>query len=519
MSLLMRKKVKSIVATNDFSTLTWDSLAVNIDKAETLVGKNAQLRYGIATETDTGLDESKFILVPTVDEWKDDKGLNKMYTSEVLMSGIHMVADANGNPITENFPENAKFRKLAEVEWKNRDKLEEIRCSDETGYDLLPGQNTDDVANLTFICAHLNYLQLKADYPTLPEGVILAGAHTAAMGYRTGILESHAGREFIFVGVTVGKNGGYKIRQIDPSYANRKNKVIKPNDDFPDGTLRMHDKLLELGLGLCIGAGTTHYMMNHTTGGNKMGGHNLKALTINNLYKIDPGHEYPDEQTQTSFIYNVTHPVNKRAVANLVLSNAKVNTWYKNMCLPSPSVMYSDTFMSYRQNLVPSGAHKAYIAALVLKDIADAGMAIFLPDIELGRKVVKIYNDIKEYGARAHVGSRYYTDEPVAISQGEIDSFLPLAAYYVQHRMSTSSLAGSPHLDPTTADSASAKWKAIVQATMRVGAFGAQLEQINAYLKVSGSQGYVVDLSTEEGIHEAVRINDTLQKSINSLFQ
>jgi hypothetical protein len=211
--------------------------------------------------------------------------------------------------------------------------------------------------------------------------------------------------------------------------------------------------------------------------------------------------------------------VNKRAVANLVLRNSRVNCWHKNTSLLYPSVMYSDTFMQYRQNLIPSGAHKVYVAALVLKDIAQSGLAIFLPDIEIGKKVVRIYDEVQRLGARAHIGSRYYTDEPPALSQSEVDEFLPIAAYYVQNKMNTSSIASSPHLSLENADAAPAQWKQIITATVRMSAYDAPIDQVTSYLKLAGATGMVIKLDTDENRQKAVEQNSEILSEISALFK
>jgi hypothetical protein len=519
MSLLQRRRAKQAQKTNDFSTLTWSTLTKSVADAEVLVGKNAQIRYGIATETDVGLPENNYVLVPVTKHWENAAELSEMYKQEVLMCGIHAVTDKAGNTVIDDFPVNRKLADMAEVEWKNRTKLENIVLADDPKYNLGALQQSDLAATMTLICAHLNFVQLSADYPNINEGARIAGAHTIAMAYRTGILESHAGREFIFVEVVPSKAGGYRIIQLDPKYDARPNKPFRNGADVPDGSLRMHEKLVELGLGLCVGAGTTHYMMNHTTGGNTLNGHNLRALTINNLYVVDPAMTEPTEAEQTTFIYNVTHPVNKRAVANIVLQGSRVNCWHKNVYLQNPTVVYADTFMQYRQKLIPSGAHKIYVAAMVLRDIAQAGLAIFLPDQDIARKVIDLYERVLELGARAHIGSRYYTDEPPAINQGDIDDFMSLAAYYVQQKMTTSSLAASPHLSPEVADAAAAAWKTIVDATVRMGGAGAPIEQVTAYMKLTGTAGYRVDLTTEVGLQEAVTQNSAILQMVNTLFR
>lgn len=519
MSLLARKKAKNVTKANNFKDITWESLAQNIDKAQELVGKNAQLRYGIATETDLGLDEEKFVLVPVLEDISDPVNLKKMYDATGLMCGIHTVTDDKGQPIQANFPVARAFTHYAEKEFKHRDSYQDLNVEKDDAYRLVAPPNIDEVGVLTYVCAHLNYLQFQAAYPALKEGYHVAGGHSIAMSYRSGILESFAGREFIFVQVQLGAKGSYAITAIDPAYDKRKVKAIARGDKFGEGTLRMNEKLMELGLAVAINAGTTHYMMNHTTGGRKMNGHNVKALSLNELYVIDPSNTEPSEEEQTTFWYNVTHPVNKRAVASFVLEGSRVNTWYRNEYLPRPTIMHADTFMKYRQKLIPSGAHKAYISAVVLRDIVQSGLGVFLPDMDICNKVTKIYENVLRDGARAHIGARYYTDEPMSVSQAEVDDFLPLAAYYVQHKMSTSSLAASPHLSPDIADSAAPKWKQIIDATMRAGAHSASMEQINNYLTVSGLGGFKVDITTEQGRIEAANANALLGDAINALFK
>lgn len=518
MTLLLRKRAKDAAKTNDFSTLTWATLDKTLDHAESLVGKNAQIRYGIATESDTGLPDTKYVLVPVTHEWRSEAELASMYTTETLMCGLHEVVHKDKTPVVSPFPKNAALATVHRTEVENRVEIKDVDVDDDAEYNLKAIPDPGTTAQLTFICAHLNFLQLSADYPQLKEGVRVTGAHAVAMAYRTGILETHAAREFIFVRVVLEKDGGYTVADIDPVYAKRANKVITKNMKVDRSSLRMNSQLIELGLGICIGAGTTHYMMNHTTGGRRLNGHNLKALTLNNLYTLDPAMGEASEEEQTSFYYNVTHPVNKRAVANLVLNNSHVYCWHKCIYLPAPSVIYSDTFMTYRQNLIPSGAHKVYVAAFVLRAICQDSLGVFLPDQDIANKVIDLYEKIFTLGARTHVGSRYYTDEPIAISQGEVDDFLPYAAYYVHHKMATTSIAASPHLSMEHADAANAKWKAIIDATVKESALNAPMEQIKNYLALAGKLGFKVDLADESGIKDALDVNKQMEDRINILF-
>lgn len=518
MSLLLRKKAKAAAKTNDLSTVTWDSMTSSTQVAETLVGKNAQIRYGIATETDMGLPETRYVLVPTLSDITDPAKLAEMYHSEVLMVGIHEAVTKDGRHITSNFPINSEMSGAAEVEWENRTELKHIRPQDDLNVDLVPAVTPDDASWLTQVAIHLNFTEFSAHYPNISEGARVLGAHAVAMAYRVGILESHATREFQFIQVVPNKTGGYQVIAVDPAYAKRPDCAIKPGTDYPGANMKINEKMVELGLGICVGAGTTHYMMNHTTGGSVLSGHNLKALTVNGVYEIDPGHGQASERDQTTFFYNVTHPVNKRAVANLCLRTSRVNCWHKNAYILSPSVIYADTFMTYRQTLVPAGAHKAFIAAAVLRDICSSKLGIFLPDQDICNTVVKMYADIVKLGARAHIGSRYYTDEAHVLNQSAVDSFLPVAAYYVQQRMPTSSYAGSPHLAPEVADAAQPQWKAIVTATIRAGATGAADEHVKQYITMAGAAGYTVDLSSEDGRLAALAVNDKLLGEISSLF-
>jgi len=518
MSLLQRRKAKLSAKTNDLSSVTWESMSNSTKVAESLVGKNAQIRYGIATETDMGLPESRFVIVPTLEDISDPAVLSKMYQTEVLMSGIHAVCSPNGDRITSDFPVDRLLREVSEIEWDNRHELKAVALPKDFEYSLIPIANPDSSSWLTQVAIHLNFREFSHNYPTISEGARVLGAHSVAMAYRMGILESHAAREFIFCQVAPGDQGSYKIIAIDPSYLRRPERALNVGDVTSGDNLRINDKMVELGLGLAVGAGTTHYMMNHTTGGAKLGGHNLKALSVNGVYEIDPGMGRPSEIDQTTFYYNVTHPVNKRAIANLVLRGSHVSSWHKNAFLLSPSVIFADTFMAYRQSLIPAGAHKAFIAAAILKDICASKLGIFLPDQEICKTVVSVYNQTLAAGARAHIGARYYTDELPVINQSTVDAFIPIAAYYVQQRMPTSSYASSPHLSIENGDGAPATWKSIVQATIRAGAVGAAEENVATYLKYSGAAGYSITLATPEGRDEALRINDVLLKEISALI-
>jgi len=514
MSILTRRNAKNAVKTNDFSALTWNDLEKTIVEAETFVGTNSILRYGIATETDVGLPSTKAVLVPVLEDLGTPDNLARMYSAHVPMIGTHELRNKAKAALKEPFPLDRDLAGLARLEEPER-KAGMFEASEGDYVISNPVfPHPELIGSLTYICAYLNYQQFRRAYPEIRESFIIAGSHAVAMAYRNGLLESYAAREFQFVRVKIADDGSVSIIGLDPAYAARSNAYWKVNDIIKADQLKMSAQLTELGLGLVVGAGTTHYMMNHSTGGARLGGHNVRALSVNGLYNVEPTGIEVAEIDQTTFYYNVLHPVNKRAVANLCIPASKVNSWYRNYFLPPPAVIYSDTFMAYRQTLVPAGTHKAYVAMLALKSIGDAALLPFLPDPDFPARLINIYREIKNAGARAHVGSRYYTGELPSVTQTDVDSFLPIAAYFVQHKMRNSSLAASPHLSLEHAAGAPERWKNVVDLTTRYSAENAPSDAIVRYLARNGAAGVRYDLSSEDGIGAASDQNALLASDI-----
>jgi len=515
-----RQKLLRTTVQNDLSTLTWDSLGTNAQEGKRLLDMNSTFRYGIATESDIGLPPGKRVLVPVIVDRIDDNIVQQMYSDNVVMVNRFTLKVGGRAVAASRAMATRRYIAVSDVAEKAAldPKSKGGKMDDNNAFDQSSGVDPEDLAWLTLVCIRMNYLQLKADYPNLPDHVIIAGAHVIGMSYRNGLLESHAGRDFLFVAVRKDQQEDAIIQYIDPVYASHVNRVIAVDQVIASRDLKVNPTLMEIALGVAIGTACTHYTMNHSTGGKVLTGQNARQLAVNGLYTARPELNAPSETEQTNFYYNVLHPVNKRAVACLVIKNSHVLTWYRNAYLPVPAALYADSFMQYRQRLTPAGCHKVYVAMLALKAICEAKLSVFLPDLTLARKLMQLYDDILAAGARGHIGSMYYTDEPQSISQGEVDEFLPTAAFFVTERMAGSSLSFSPHMSVQHAAAAPDQWKTIVMQTKRIGASQAAPEAIGAYLKRAGIEGFTVDLTTEQGMDSAMEQNNAMLSELQIIF-
>jgi hypothetical protein len=505
---------------NDLTAVNWDNL--KDDTAGVTFDLNASFRYGIATETEVGLPELKKVIVPYPGAMPSANGLAAMYANNELMVGRFAATSGNEVIHADDALETAAYRQA----WKAANKAKFETTTDGTTIDV--GQNVvlkapapinpNQLGWLLKVCVRLNYLQFKATYPQMPDHVAIAGAHAVGMAWRNGLLESYAGREFIFCFVDPTENQSCRILGIDSEFEKRPVKGFNVGDVLPAASLKLNSQFMEVGLGIVVGSGATHYTMNHTTGGREMTGQNVKALIVNSLYYPKPAVEAANRSVQTSYFYNFLHPVNKRAVACLCISNAKVHSWYRNAHLPGPAVMHADAFMQYRTKLTPAGCHKIYIAILALKHIADAGLTVFLPDLEFATRITNLYSDVNRAGARGHIGSMYYTDAPQSVFQGDVDDFIPIAAYFVTTRMPGSTIAQSPHMSLANAEVAPNGWKQIVNKTKKVGLGELPDEVVQRYLGAAGAVGFTLNINTQEGIQDAIVLNTTIQSRVASVL-
>jgi hypothetical protein len=517
---IAKKKLSKVVSQKDYREWSFANMDTSFDEAQVKLDLNASFRYGLATESEIGLPANKKILVPVFVKNPTNDSMTAMYSEVCTCSGRFAIKtkdewlkpaaagiSANYDAIWNVAVSHAQRAEVKEVDLGNQRKLTTDTLIDPTAY-----------SNLTLLCLRLNLAQFELNYPSLNYAVIAAGAHAVALAYRNGLIETFAAREFYFVGVQQESDGQFSINWLDPEYVLCGNRAFKLGDRIAKDTMRYDSVLSQVGLGLVIGAGASHYTMNHTTGGREMTGQNARALVINGLYNTAPAHAEASLEEQTNFYYNVLHPVNKRGIACLVIHNSHVYTWYKSVHMPCPSVLYADAFMNYRTKLTPAGCHKIYVALLALKAISEANLYVFLPDIELAKKVMRLYHELNVAGARGHLGSFYYTDEAPSVIQSEVDDFLPIAAFFVSKRMPASSLAGSPHLSLSKADECPDRWKWIVTQTLKIGAAGASDVSIENYLRQCGEESYTADLSTDSGRDSAIAFGKVQLKAILGLL-
>jgi len=518
MKSIVQKRLASSYKQNDLSSIQWDNIPTATDEVVKALGANATYRYGIATDNDVGLPVSKHVLIPILTNTMSPQDLTDAAARTATMVGRFAINSANAY-VPYNKAQATRFYKDAfNAEYSARNTTGPIRIDNSTQLDLRWEGMDDSIAFLTMLTIALNYRQLKHQYPEIPDNYVVLGAHAIGMAYRSGLLEVVGGREFTFVGISIQDQNTFKIHSLEESYTNRGNAVWHVNDTIAKNALKAQQQLLELGLALVVGAGATHYSVNHTTGGRILSGQNVKALTIAGQFNINPQATEPTAEDQTSFYYNILHPINKRGVACLIFDNSYVYTWYRSPFVPCPPVMVADAFMRYRTRLTPAGCHKVYVCILALRAIIDAGLGVFLPDPNIVQRLMQVYDDILKSGARGHLGSQYYTDEPSIANSAEADPFVPIAAYFVTRRMAASSLAQSPHFAAQLADAADSRWKAIVDQTTQVSLIDASKDQITRYLNTTGISVARYDLATDDGIAQAVAQNKQMSVNLNTLM-
>ncbi|GAB2235672.1 hypothetical protein Drorol1_Dr00026105 [Drosera rotundifolia] len=120
-----------------------------------------------------------------------------------------------------------------------------------------------------------------------------------------------------------------------------------------------------------------HYPFNHTTGGTVASGTLLRVLAMYKL--ISKTQSLVEQEEITKVFYDVLHPVNKRAIANLLYKTTGVTTHARLRGASRYERFEMDSFVAIRGAPFPAGTHKAVVAMTALKRVLKSGIAPFLP--------------------------------------------------------------------------------------------------------------------------------------------
>jgi hypothetical protein len=157
-----------------------------------------------------------------------------------------------------------------------------------------------------------------------------------------------------------------------------------------------------------------------------------------------------------------------------------------------------DAFASIRSDPRPAGSHKAYLFLLALDRVLESGIGPFLPWSQRITEGVNSARAVLEGGARAHIGSVYYTGRPPRVQSSDLDAYMPDLAAYIHTMSPGNTLALSPHLSVEVASRAAESWKALLNQTKGVDLSSMDLQTVAKYLKVAGRAKFDFDPDNEE---------------------
>lgn len=345
----------------------------------------------------------------------------------------------------------------------------------------------------------------EEDRPAVPHGMIKNAAMTIAAAQQQGLLEVSTRREFNIIGVTMGEEGNFTIRHVDMAGEGDVPEDLQVGQEIDISGSRVSNTELELANIMVFNAGLMHYLLNHSTGGELLSGPALTTLAMYNIYDktVDVRSRSAvvqtgmDPRVQTSVVYEALHPICKRGIANLFFRNSGVETWERLAAGRAMRKYELDAFASIRADPRPAGSHKAYLFLLALDRVLESGIGPFLPWAQRITEGVASARAILEGGARAHIGSAYYTGRPPRVQSSDLDSYMPELAAYIHTMSPGNTLALSPHLSMEVASRAAESWKALLNQTKGVDLSTMDLQTIARYLKVAGRAKFDFDPDNE----------------------
>lgn len=370
-------------------------------------------------------------------------------------------------------------------------------------------------ATLTML---MNYNRLKTRYTQLSDGSITVASYAIASMFRLGLYEAYEGKEFYTV-VCNSVNGSatnYQVAEVIPPAGAAAPTDIVAGNMVDISLVKISPQMAEFGSLLVATAGNMHYLFNHTTGGTIMSGSLLSTLA---MYKIVTGDMAQSTQEDlTSLFYEALHPVNKRAIANLFYKSSLVTSHGRERGSPMYELLRTDSYATIRGNPFPAGSHKAFICITALRRVLQAGLAPFLPWASSLSDCVNLCKSVLSTGARAHIGSNYYTGEPALVQPSSIDQYLPELAHYVHTFNKGDSLAMSPHMSVETSQRCDMNWKNLLKDLKAKDVSAVSVDVVKSFLSTVGVVHYAFDPADQATWATAAATSNEAMAVVNELF-
>ncbi|KAJ8538660.1 hypothetical protein K7X08_029956 [Anisodus acutangulus] len=352
-------------------------------------------------------------------------------------------------------------------------------------YAAIAGINRNRVALLeSALCLHINFNRLKNRYAALPDGVLLMAAYAMASMFRFGMYEVYENREYhtVIASVVAATPDTLTIHSVRPAIANEVVEGLAAGTPSDMKAIKLSQKFTELGNLMVLTSGLIHYLFNHTTGGNIITGSLLTVLSMHRMI--------------TSNV--MTHA---RSPAAGQIEQFKM-----------------DSFVNIRANPYPAGSHKAFICLQALKRVLQLGLAAFLPWADQLTACIGMCRAVLNAGARAHIGSNYYTGESPTVQPASIDNYLPELACYIHTFNRGDSLAMSPHMAADIGKRAAMNWQNLLKDLKAKDISATSAEQVRAFLTTSGSVHFTFDPADQSTWAKAVDDQRVALTAIDTQF-
>lgn len=370
-------------------------------------------------------------------------------------------------------------------------------------------------ATLTML---MNYNRFRTRYAQLSDGSITVASYAVASMFRLGLYEAYEGKEFYTVvcAPVEGSGTNYQVVEILAPTGAPNPTDLAVGSQVDIGPVRISPQMAEFGSLLVATAGNMHYLFNHTTGGTIMSGSLLSTLAMYKLVTSDMSQA--TQEDLTSLFYEALHPANKRAVANLFYKTSMVTTHGRERGSPMFELLRTDSYATIRGNPFPAGSHKAFICITALRRVLQAGLGPFLPWASNLSECVNICKSVLSNGARAHIGSNYYTGEPALVQPSSIDQYLPELAHYVHTFNKGDSLAMSPHMSFENAQRCDMNWKNLLKDLKSKDVSAVSAEVVRNFLSTVGVVHYAFDPADQSTWALAAATSTEAMTAVNELF-
>lgn len=379
-------------------------------------------------------------------------------------------------------------------------------------------ERTRKYAYESMLNVQVNAERLEARTDGLDSGVYTLAGHTIAAIFRYGLNEYFMGDEShtVYCAESPGGANRFVVTAISSPPGCAGPTDIHINDTFDVSGVRMSRKLSELAPGIAVIAGINHYMLNHTTGGPIASGSLLTFLSMSNV--ISSTSDRAEQERITTVFYEALHPVNKRAVANLFIKDSLVTTHGKDPYARPYEELDLDAFTKIRGKANPAGSHKAVICASVLSRVIDSGLAPLLPWADEITNCIEECRTVMTIGARAHIGSDYYTGENSRTQSAVLDKYLPELAAFIHNLSRGDSLSFSPHLSTTVSAAADMKWVALLKALKASDVSAVTVDTVRKYLTSVGKAFYAFDPEDETSWGQAIDASRVAKNALSTFL-